>query len=242
MAASPRPRFISNISRRLQVVLGTAALLLAVATPVIAARVVTDPEPDKPCPAAYGGGAVTWYATTVDTPASGPWQVEVEFTLEGGTCQLTLASYELPGPTFTLPQQLWDSATGTFGPGTHVLTVDLPKEADLAGCFSQYDFVFGPALETLTGTDKYGDRQIRARIAGSDTCAEGNVQPSTSATTSPTQDIQGGTGTPAPEIPDTAMPRPADSQSAIPLAIASLLFVLSLGGVAALSVVRTRRR
>jgi hypothetical protein len=250
--------------RPLRIVIGAAALVLAIASPVLAARIVTDPEPDRACPAESGSGVLSWYATTVDTPAdSTTWQVSVEFTIEGGTCELSLATYELPGPTFTLPQQLFDSMTGTFGPGTHVLTAALPREGDLPGCFSQYDFVFGPAIEMLTETDKYGDRQVRARIVGSETCEvtvvstptptpEDNIQESTptptpedniqESTPTPEDGVQEGTGTPAPDVPDTAVSAPATMGPNPMVPIMALLFVLSAGTLATLSWVHGRNR
>jgi hypothetical protein len=200
------------------VAIGSIALLLIAAVPALAASVVTDPEPDLSCPGAYGSGDVTDYVTTVDTPSVGEWRVTVTFTLDGGSCDLTLATYELSSPSFTLPQELYDSMSGTFGPGTHTLTATLPREADEPGCFSQYDFAFGPAIEALTGSEKYGDRLIRARIVGSETCNESAATPTPTPTPEQTlqpgtptpnptleEGIQGGSPTPAPSQPDTAM-------------------------------------
>lgn len=243
-------------SKRLAIALGSAALVVALASPVLASRVVTDPEPDRACPAEFGSGVVTWYATTVDTPAdSTTWQVSVEFTVEGGTCELSLATYELPGPAFTVPQELYDSETGTFGPGTHVLTADLPREGDLPGCWSQYDFVFGPVITTLTATDKYGDRQIRARIVGAESCEITVVETATPTPTpedsiqggtgtpapTPEDSVQGGTGTPAPDVPDTSVSASTNGTSPL-VPVAAIVFLLSLGTFATLARVRARNR
>jgi hypothetical protein len=228
--------------------------VLALASPVLAARVVTDPEPDRACPAEHGSGVLTWYATTVDTPAdSTTWQVSVEFTVEGGTCEFSLASYELAAPTFTLPQEVFDSETGTFGPGTHVLTAALPRQGDLPGCWSQYDFVFGPVITTLTESERYGDRQIRSRIVGSETC-EITITETPTPTPTPTQvvspgtptptpedDVQGGTGTPAPDVPDTAVSASASGSSPL-VPVVAVVFLISLGTFATLARVRARNR
>lgn len=225
--------------RRLGIVLWSAALVLALASPVLASRVVTDPEPDRACPAEHGSGVLTWYATTVDTPAdSTTWQVSVEFTVEGGTCELSLATYELAAPTFTLPQEVFDSESGTFGPGTHVLTAALPREGDLPGCWSQYDFVFGPVITTLTETDHYGDQQIRARIVGSEMC-EITITETPTPTPTPEDDVQGGTPTPTPDIPDTAVSAsPNGTGPLVPVAV--VVFLLSLATFATLVQVRAR--
>ena len=61
----------------------------------------------------------------------------ITFTVQEG-CEetLTLAVYEKPGPGFdpSATQTLLDSDSGTFGPGTYTLTVDLPdgEDAELA--------------------------------------------------------------------------------------------------------------
>jgi hypothetical protein len=218
------------------------ALVLVVATPVLAGSVSTDPEPDLACAEGYGSGVLTRYRTTVETPTdSTTWLVTVEFTLDGGSCELTLATYELPGPSFTLPQELYDSMSGTFGEGTHSLTATLPREADQTGCFSQYDFAFGPAIDTLTGSQKYGDRLIRGRIVGSETCSEAAATPTPTPTPeqpvqagtptpspAPEDDVQGGTPTPAPSQPDTAMGAQG-GPSSVPTAAFALILLAALG-------------
>ena len=55
----------------------------------------------------------------------------VRFTIaEGCELALSLSSYEKPGPGWSRAnaseQRLVDAAIGTFGPGTHTLTVALP--------------------------------------------------------------------------------------------------------------------
>ncbi len=84
-----------------------------------------------------------------------------------------------------------------FGNGTHTLTAALPREGDAAGCWSQYDFVFGPAIEELTFEDRYDGRQIRARIVGADECSIAEATPT--PTPSPSEGTQGGNPTPTPK-------------------------------------------
>ena len=51
------------------------------------------------------------------------------------------------GPTFSdstaYQQVIYQQATGTFAPGTHSLTVQIPN------CYYQIDFVCGPAINQL---------------------------------------------------------------------------------------------
>jgi hypothetical protein len=213
------------------------AIQLLVVSAALGASVPTDPDPDLECPDAFGSGLVTQYVTTVNTPAdSEAWWVSVEFTIADeaqapANCEITLASYELPGPDFSFPQTLFESATGTFGAGTHTLTVDLPRDGAAAGCFAQYDFVFGPAIETLVFEDRYGDRQIRSRIVGSETCPEDSIEPQTP----PDEGTEGGTG-----LPDSAM-APTSSSDLAP--VFAFLLMASLGTMGVLNVraVRARR-
>jgi hypothetical protein len=167
------------------VLVGLAMLTAALAAPVSAVTVPTDPDPDLACPAEYGTGLVSEYTTTVQTPAdSADWYVSVEFTIENdgdteASCMLSLSTYELPANELVFPQSLLSHDVGTFGPGTHVLSAELPRQGDVPTCFSQYDFVFGPVIEDLTAQNRYGDRQIRARIVGSETCELDGEQPGT---------------------------------------------------------------
>jgi hypothetical protein len=237
--------------RRSIIAFAPIVLLLALAAPVIAGSVVTDPEPDKPCPADFGSGVVSWYRTTVGDPSdAATWTVSVEFTVEGGTCEISLATYELPSGTFSLPQTLHDSDSGTFGPGTHTLTASLPHVGDMPGCFAQYDFVFGPALQMVDGNaSKYGDRQIRARIVGTDSCTavvstptpEGSLAGGTSSPT-PESSVQGGTGTPEPSQPDTAMGLDGGGSLPIPTIAFGMILLASLGSLAYVNMKAARAR
>jgi hypothetical protein len=61
-----------------------------------------------------------------------------------------LISYIAPSATYSsstaYEQTIYDEATGTFGPGTHTLTVLIPN------CYYQVDFVCGTALSPLVPT------------------------------------------------------------------------------------------
>ena len=84
--------------------------------------------------------------------------VTVTFTVPSGmNDQLTLVSYIAPGSSFSdstaYEQVIYQQATGTFAPGTHSLTVQIPN------CDYQIDFVCGPAiaqLEPSQNNDAYG--------------------------------------------------------------------------------------
>jgi hypothetical protein len=240
--------------------LATAVILIGVA-PVLAIRVPTDPEPDIACDPEYGTGWVTHYATTTETPAdSSDWWVSVEFTIAGddASCELSLAVYELASGTFAFPQTLFDSDSGTFGAGTHTLTAALPLEGAMTGCWSQYDFVFGPVIDELTFENRYDDRQVRARIVGSDECPSTRVATPTptptptptstprereeggTPTPTPREDEQGGNPTPTPgDLPDTSF-SPSGSSDA-----GTILSLVMLGSLALLigrQMVTVRRR
>jgi hypothetical protein len=226
--------------------LGLAASLaigiqLAAASVALGAGLPTDPDPDLACPAEFGTGFVSHYVTTVHTPADAkPWSVTVEFTIVDGdgpaSCQLTLASYELPGPDFSFPQTLHDSDTGTFGAGTHTLSVGLPLGGSMPGCFSQYDFVFGPAIETLVFEDRYGDRQIRSRIEGSENCPADPPKPPEP----PEGGEEGETG--GPPLPDSAMAPSAPDGMAAVYALGLVVLLGTVGFVNLRAVAATRRR
>lgn len=72
--------------------------------------------------------------------------VTVRFTVPSGkTDTLTLVSYTAPSGTFVASQagnqQVYEFATGTFGPGLHTMTVTIPK------CYYQVDFVCGDYID-----------------------------------------------------------------------------------------------
>ena len=107
--------------------------------------------------------------------------VTVTFTVAAGMSdQLTLVSYIAPGSSFdsstAYEQQIYDEATGTFGPGTHTLSVLLPN------CYYQVDFVCGAAINELgnpnAGPDSANifysaqDRLISADNGGTQVCTQ----------------------------------------------------------------------
>lgn len=221
-------------------VVSAVAVLLAIALPVLALR--TDPEPDKPCHPDHGTGLLTEYDTTVNMPAdSSDWWVSVTFTLvdDGQTpaaCELSLATYELPSNELTFPQTLHDADGGVFGAGTHTLTAALPREGELPGCWFQYDFVFGPALDTVT-SGSYGDRQIRARISGTESCTLNEL--GGTPTPTPRDSELGGNPTPTPgDLPDTAT---SGLEGQAPATVLSLVLVGSLATLFYLRRARQRR-
>ena len=74
--------------------------------------------------------------------------VTVTFTVPAGMNDpLTLVSYIAPRPTFSdstaYQQVIYQQATGTFAPGTHSLTVQIPNS------YYQIDFVCGVAISQL---------------------------------------------------------------------------------------------
>ncbi|MGH2471046.1 MAG: hypothetical protein ACRDG6_01385 [Candidatus Limnocylindria bacterium] len=127
--------------------------------------------------------------------------VWIDFTIaDGCNVELSLVSYKAPSDTFsadTASQQvLFDSATGTFAAGDHILSVDLPN------CFFQLDFVFGAPLATLgpAGSNNFYSAQgrlISAYTSGTSAC-------SAAAPTIPDTGGTGTTGTVRPVTTTTA--------------------------------------
>lgn len=111
--------------------------------------------------------------------------VTVTFYLYGGCDPRTLSfvSYTAPTSYFdrvTAEQQVvFDSVTGTFGPGTHTMSIEVPS------CYFQVDFVRGTVITQFgpsSSTNYYGDqgRLIAYKNGGTTTCA---VAPPTTTTT-----------------------------------------------------------
>ena len=72
--------------------------------------------------------------------------VTVHFTVaSGGQSTVSLVSYTAPSQSFDYNtaylQKIFDLGTGTFGPGTYTLTVQIPNS------YYQVDFVCGPAID-----------------------------------------------------------------------------------------------
>ena len=150
------------------------------------------------------------------------WTATAWFTVSGDSaeCQISLASYELPGDEFSVPQSLHDGASTTVGPGDYQLTVSLPGTEELPGCFFQVEVVFGPVMQTVTETERYGSRVIVSKINGSQSCGnegEGGGNPP------PREDTQGGNPPSGPLLPDTAAAASVDS--GLPVVLVGALMV-----------------
>jgi sarcosine oxidase gamma subunit len=96
-----------------------------------------------------GGGCATTTVTDLRGATAQGETVTVTFTVPSGSAamQYSLASYNAPDSFFNASdasqQTIFQDATGTFGPGTHTLTVTLPSN------YYQVDFVCGAALTQL---------------------------------------------------------------------------------------------
>ena len=102
--------------------------------------------------------------------------VRVNFSITAGATahQYSLVSYTAPSPVFIAAesglQQVFDSATGVFGPGSWSMTIVVPN------CYFQVDFVCGDILTTLgpEGSNLYytpQGRLISADNDGTQACA-----------------------------------------------------------------------
>ena len=199
------------------------------------------------CPSAYGSGQVTVTDFKLDRSLADPadWTATAWFTVSGeaAECQISLASYELLGDEFSVPQSLHHGTSATAGAGDHQLTVSLPGNEELPGCFFQVELVFGPVLQTITETERYGSRVIVSKIAGQETCGDdgvdgGNPPPgegTQGGNPPPGEGTQGGNPPTGPLLPDTAMGTAVDPSLTMLLMGAILI---SIAGVARL---RARR-
>ncbi|MGD0389906.1 MAG: SpaA isopeptide-forming pilin-related protein, partial [Tepidisphaeraceae bacterium] len=118
-----------------------------------------------------GGGCQTTTVTNLRGATAQGETVTVTFTVPSGSAamQYTLVSYNAPDSYFNASdaseQTIYQEATGTFGPGTHTLTVTLPNN------YYQVDFVCGAAITQLgpAGSNIFysaQDRLISADNAG----------------------------------------------------------------------------
>ncbi len=118
-----------------------------------------------------GGGCQTTTVTNLRGATAQGETVTVTFTVPSGSSamQYTLVSYNAPDSYFNASdasqQTVFQVATGTFGPGTHTLTVTLPTN------YYQIDFVCGAAINQLgpAGSNIFysaQDRLISADNAG----------------------------------------------------------------------------
>ncbi len=102
------------------------------------------------------------------------------------TEQLTLVSYTAPGSSYSQStaylQQIFDQATGTFAPGVHTLTVQIPNG------FYQVDFVCGAAINPLAPriTVQTSATSFTPRRAGSSAPITAVAHPTPRLTSRPT--------------------------------------------------------
>jgi uncharacterized protein DUF11 len=136
-------------------------------------------------------GVRTAGARTTSCPAAGAGIVGGSILVAGGKATatfsisaacpattVTLASYEAPAATFSLPQTLFDDASATFASGgPYTLTVDLPD------CFFQVDLVTGTAIPVLTSGNLYGNRKAAFTQGGVKACPPPTTTSTTTATT-----------------------------------------------------------
>jgi hypothetical protein len=94
-----------------------------------------------------------------------------------------LASYLKDGPSFVVPQTLFDSATGTITSGSQTLAVSLPQTGTPPHCYSQVDAFTGPPLQEITESQRYGSRLLGYTWGEVPTCVEGETLGSTTTTT-----------------------------------------------------------
>ena len=123
--------------------------------------------------------------------------------------ELTLVSYEAPGPTFdpnTADQQkLHEYKTQLFSAGTgHTMEISFRSN-----CYFQVDFVYGKPIEKFGPPDSNNfyyrqGRNIKSVHAGSAPCAESSPPPTVTPTTPPPSN-----NTPPPVVEQQAPPVPA---------------------------------
>jgi SdrD B-like domain/Prealbumin-like fold domain len=129
--------------------------------------------------------------------------VTVTFTVPAGMSDtLTLVSYVAPGNSFSdataYQQAIYQSATGTFAPGTHSLTVKIPNSD------YQIDFVCGQAINQLE-PNGYGPDSVNIlyhaenRFISSDN--SGTTTPTTSSLNSSSATVPSPTSTPNATAP-----------------------------------------
>ncbi len=93
--------------------------------------------------------------------------VTTYFTVPAGTYeQLSLVSYNAPEPYYVAAdanlQTVYQSATGIFGPGLNAFAVTIPNN------FYQIDFVCGPVLTNLSGSNNYSFSSGLDKLYGAD--------------------------------------------------------------------------
>lgn len=112
--------------------------------------------------------------------------------------QVSLATYRTPSASFSLPQTLYQGATGTYGAGgPYTLTAPVPP------CFYQVDLVTGPVLPVVDADHLYGARKIAFLNGGSPCAPPPPPPPTTSTAPAPTPPPPSSTTTPTTTSPIT---------------------------------------
>jgi hypothetical protein len=151
------------------------------------------------------------------------------FTVVAGCIDIKvgIASYKAangqPFPA-NLPQTLFDSKVGVFGPGQHTLTVNVPD------CYAQTDLFTGDVIENLATNNFYGGRLLDSKLSNSTSCALGTTTttpatttmstgttttPGTTTTTPATTTTPGTTTTTTTPTTTAARPRTATVKAAV---------------------------
>ncbi len=120
---------------------------------------------------------------------------------------VTLATYELLTPFFSLPQKIHDHVSGVFD-GNPDVTYTL--EADMPDCFYQVDLVMGDPI--LEGDPWYNNRMVQSLVGG-EACPE-SPPPSPTPAPSPTPSPE---PSPSPSPEPSPSPAPSPSPSPTPI-------------------------
>lgn len=131
--------------------------------------------------------------------------VSASFKVSGNDCKedVTLATWEAPDGVHGLPysaQKLFSHVTGTFGTGTHTLTVKMPN------CYFQIDLVRGNQATDSNGGPEYGTvshiPMLGSLHGGTQTCEQPPVTPPVTPPTTPVTPPKTPVTTPA-ALPNT---------------------------------------
>jgi LPXTG-motif cell wall-anchored protein len=101
--------------------------------------------------------------------------------------KVSLASYKAPGPG-TLPQELFDSQTGSFDAGgPYSFTVKVPS------CYHQVYLVMGDVITSLDEEHLYGDRELDTGQGGDHSCDQQCASPGPGDVQNARLSVSGGT-------------------------------------------------
>jgi hypothetical protein len=181
-------------------------LLLALASTLVAvfglaSAAESTNSPNTVCPGTYKE------VTASELSVSGD-RAKVVFDVAAGCkdVELTLVSYEAPGPTFdpnTADQQrVHDYKTQLFSAGTgHTMEISFRSN-----CYFQIDFVYGTHIEKFGPPDSNNfyyrqGRNIKSVHAGSAPCAESSPPPTVTPTSPPSSNTSPPVVQEAPPVP-----------------------------------------